>query len=134
MITGYVGIPFKDGGRDRSGCDCWGLVRLVLADHGIDVPSYGEISAENLLGIAREVKGALGAGPWRKVDMEPRRALDCVVMRHFSSPRRLAVHIGIMASPDLMLHTEAGCDSVKIPLNHPSVRTRILGFQRHVGI
>lgn len=130
-MKGYVGIPFADGGRDRSGCDCWGLVRLVLADHGIEVPSYGEISAQNLLGIARKVRGSVSHGVWRDVTAEPRQALDCVVMRHLSSAQEMAVHIGILVSPSLLLHTEKGCDSVQVPLDHLSVRTRILSFQRH---
>lgn len=37
----YIGVPFLERGRDRAGCDCWGLVRLVLAERfGVAVPSY----------------------------------------------------------------------------------------------
>ena len=28
----YVGLPWRIGGRDRRGLDCFGLVRLVLAE------------------------------------------------------------------------------------------------------
>ena len=40
-LSDFVGIPHADLGRDRAGCDCYGLLRLVYAeDLGIALPSF----------------------------------------------------------------------------------------------
>lgn len=31
-INDYVGVPYRESGRDRSGWDCWGLVLAVYHD------------------------------------------------------------------------------------------------------
>lgn len=38
----YVGIPFKNHGRDLNGLDCYGLVVAIYRDHGIELFDIGE--------------------------------------------------------------------------------------------
>lgn len=132
-MKGYVGIPFVDGGRTIEGCDCWGLVRLVLLrEKGIEVPSYAEIGARQLLAIARAVVHATSSGEvWNPVGHLPRREFDVVVMKSLSHAEKMPYHVGIMASEKKLLHTVNAADSHFVPIDHASVKSRIIGFYRH---
>src|SRR5262245_29956264 len=122
----YVGLPFKDFGRDFGGVDCWGLVRLVLArECRIDVPSYGEISASDLIKVTSTIRADANSEPWRAVERDELQAFDVALMR--GRP----MHVGIMASPDRVLHVEERTAAVLLPVKHPSIATRIVGFRRH---
>lgn len=107
----YVGIPFKELGRDRSGCDCWGLVRLVYNEElGIDLPSWDSHQGPKdhdtiryLLSEAVEV--------FREVDSpkEFRIAL-------FKSPVSV-LHVGVVINDvSRMLHSSRGRDTCVEPI------------------
>lgn len=123
----YVGIPFVDGGRDASGLDCWGLVRLIYAQEvGAILPSYGEISAANLTAVARQITGGADTDEWFEPDVpEP---LDVAVMRLNGS--RWAGHVGIVTAPGRIIHIERATHSVIVPTSHWTVRERIVGYRR----
>lgn len=124
----YVGIPFRDGGRDAGGLDCWGLVRLVHArELGIELPAYGEIGARDLARIARTIAARKDDG-WVIVDRP--RSFDVVLMRSGRSGGTLCVHVGLMANARRLIHVERGAATAVVPLTHWSVAGRILGYRR----
>lgn len=48
MIHEWLKIPYKAYGRDATGCDCWGLVRIARhAIRGDLLPSFGAIDPDN---------------------------------------------------------------------------------------
>lgn len=127
--TPYVGIPFVDGGRDASGCDCWGLVHLVYRDVlGIDLPAYGEISAHDVARVTERIQEDSAGAPWLPVTGAP-RPFDVLVMR--GKP----LHVGVMVDALHVLHVEAATASVIVPvLRTPQVRWRRLATYRHEAL
>lgn len=125
----YVGIPFVSEGRDRTGLDCWGLVALVYRNElGIVLPAYGEISAFDLVRIAREVSSACdGAGPWRRC--EPKPMAVAVMTATFTGERlrRAPVHVGVFLDSSRILHAEANTDSCIVRASDRLVAPRMLG-------
>lgn len=127
----YVGIPFVDGGRDMGGCDCWGLVRLIYRrELGITLPSYGEISARDLIAVSRAVTFGHNGSAWQAVQNGAGRAFDVVVMAY--PGKRIVGHVGLITGAGDVLHTEHSSASVVIPINHWSIRERIKCMRRHI--
>lgn len=115
----YMGIPFRVGGRDFTGVDCYGLVRLVYhLERSILLPESDTPYHETGPGVSPLVtRGAL-TGPWRVVTGEMESAFDVLVINEGGEP----CHLGLVLSPGWMLHAAHGHGVGVSP--HSSMRFR----------
>lgn len=122
----YVGTPFADRGRGRSGLDCWGLLRLVYADvAGIDLPGYGDDYAsvcddESIVEIFNRERAE-----W--IDVPSPEPLDAVMFRILGLP----LHVGIVVDSTRFLHVMDKRGTCIERLSSPAWTHRVLSFYRH---
>ncbi|ADZ70129.1 C40 family peptidase [Polymorphum gilvum] len=126
--TDFVGLDYLDLGRTAKGVDCWGLVRLALAAHGIEVPSYAGAygSTAERAEIAALIDGA--KPDWHRVASA--RELDVVTFRR----GRLESHCGLVVRPGLMLHVSEGKASCIESYLDDHWTRRLTGFWRHARL
>lgn len=124
----YIGLPFKEHGRDRSGIDCWGLVRLVMGEQfGVSLPSYAthydSTTREDQLAplIEEERKW------WIPVEAGKEQLGDVVVLRMRGQP----IHVGLVIETGRMLHAEVGIGSVLDSYKSARWHLRVTGFYRY---
>jgi len=141
-VAGYIGIPFLDLGRDRHGCDCWGLVRLVLAEQaGLELPSLATSyrSEANAAGVGDVVEAERRSGAWQRINVGEEQPFDLVEM---SGAARVAgsgwvfgpLHVGVVVTSGWLLHVERGTAAVLARYREDqAIRRRVLGFWRHTA-
>lgn len=109
----YVGIPYKDSGRDRDGADCAGLVCLVYRDElGRDVDQdlgfYDALDKDQ----ATELLGVATSAQWEQVQ-EP-QDFDAVLLLIHGEP----CHVGIICDGGKsVLNVRAKVNAVIEPLD-----------------
>lgn len=124
----YIGLPFGEGSGEVT---CWSLVRAVYADRmGIDLPAFGEISAHDLVRVAREMTRGKDEQRWTEPD---RPGVHDVVLMRSARGGRAICHVGIIADVARVLHAEEATGSVLVPIDHHTIRGRIAGFRRYVS-
>ncbi len=97
MYADLIGVPFMDGGRDKDGMDCWGLVRECFRRQGIAVRDYS-ISAMEEVKISEQMEKERPL--WEKLH-EPRDG--CLVLMRTDSSL-WANHAGIYIGDGKFIH------------------------------
>ena len=129
-FNAYTGIPFADHGRDRSACDCYGLIRLVYFEQrGIVLPLLDNYETtrdrEELEKIVRREPLLIG---FEQVDLDLVQPFDVLVIRQVG----FDCHLGLVVNRNTLLHTESGKGSVLEDFTRPHVRPRIREAWRYV--
>lgn len=122
----YIGIPWVARGRDETGLDCYGLVRLVYANRlGRELPEYdGYVTARERREVGALISGAIAHDDWRRVERPV--PLDVAVFRTGG----LATHLGVMIDARRMLHVSDGRDAEISRIDAGQWATRLIGVYR----
>jgi cell wall-associated NlpC family hydrolase len=126
----FVGIPWRDKGRDRDGCDCWGLIVLVYRERRkIDLPHFHDdyVTAADNRAITRLL--AHHSEPFEEITERDVQPLDVVMMLDGGKER----HIGLVARRGFVLHVgmELGASRIE---SYRSIRlkNRVSRFLRMI--
>jgi cell wall-associated NlpC family hydrolase len=107
----------------------WGLVRHIFDEQLlIDLPSYGEISANDLRRVVNAIEKGKDAEVWKEVTAP--KPFDVVLMNY--GTRSYVGHVGVVLPNDSLIHADLASNVAVIPLDHILVVNRIMGFRRHI--
>lgn len=123
----YVGIPFKSGGRDSNGCDCYGLVRMILQnEYHIQLPSLSEytdaLNSSELQPLFTKNIPLLCA---EKITY-PEETAVALIRTHGG----MFTHVGLFAGDDYIIHVRCKTGCVLEKIGSPVLRNRIEGWYR----
>jgi len=121
-----LGIPFKGGGRDLDGLDCYGVVLKVYKLFGIDLPDWGSTLGESE--IDRKFRSI--SGSWEKIDVPE---IPSIVAFWVTNPEYVS-HIGVVIDNDKFIHIREKISVAVERLSHPVWNIRIVGFYRWKNI
>lgn len=121
----YIGIPFKSGGRDRDGIDCWGLARLIYQEqYSINLPSFSAEYTEGDTDRMTELLAQYREG-WENTTT-PKEG-DLVLIRVNGAE----THIGVALDSERFIHVKKGTDTCIERFNSIAYSKRIVGYFRY---
>lgn len=127
-MSQYVGIPYKDRGRDFDGCDCWGIVRLwYMHELGIRLPDYLELYHSADHGDQVTLAIALHKPLWAAIGAPEKGR---VVGLRIGGQER---HMGVCLDAGMFLHVLKGRNATIEALNSFTWEKRIGGYYRWTG-
>jgi len=133
----FVGIPFKEVGRDWASCDCYGLSRLIKKTlWDVDSPLLGfDFDPSDTEQISALIEGHMG--DWRRVET-PRIGDDILWWAGVGKARRPS-HVGTYCGHKLFIHVpdpdgSAGFSEIKRIGDMLWPESKVYGYFRFKGL
>ena len=99
----YIGIPFKSGGRDFSGVDCYGIVVLLYREER-DILLW-DTSGYNMCDYAKDNHFLSNYHEnWSILDKEELEELDVLLFTTDSNLPNIPTHIAVYLGENKILH------------------------------
>lgn len=129
----YMDIPFTDLGRSRDGCDCYGMILMILKE-------CANVRIPDLTGMYKDIQDvrtikkivdhmSAQESMWTKIERGNETEFDIVVCRIVGLP----IHVGIVTRKGWMLHTIDGVGPSEVEYTKGEWKApgKIIGFYRH---
>lgn len=121
----YIGLSYKDNGRDESGVDCWGLAYLFYKQElNITLPSYADLyngaydkAVSECIDLYKDTWESTKSGTHG----------DLCLFNIYNEP----AHVGVYIGDSKFLHAREGKDVVIESLTSPQWSKRFQGFFKY---
>lgn len=125
-------IPFREHGRDFTGCDCGGLVWLVYkTELGIELPDWRKYYETTHIESFEELSWTIGTmlgDICQEVPIDAKiRPFDVISLKIAGMP----IHVGVMVTSNVFMHVMEGYSNVRQErLDSANWRKRVDGIFR----
>lgn len=125
QVEKYIGLKYKEKGREFDGVDCWGLVRLFYKnEYQIDLPSFSSEYTQTDTGRIQELIAQYKEG-WEQIEQPEEGSI--VLFRVLGSES----HVGIVVNETQFLHVRENQDSAIETLDGSMWKKRIVGYFKY---
>lgn len=126
MYEDLLGAPYREGGRDKDGLDCWGLVLEVFRRLGHALPDPGVTTADIEGGRADPFAAYSASDDWERA-MPPFQVFDVILFKP-EGGGHVASHAGVYVGERKILHATDTAGVCTQPLKF--LQHRIFGAYR----
>lgn len=124
----YIGMPYKELGRTKKGCDCYGLAYIMYKEiKDITLPTHEEAATSRKI-----VQRIIEDGKYDWIEVDKPQELDLVTFKIMG----FVSHIGILIDKDKkhFIHSWVKINTCIERLNSLHWGHRIDGFFRHKSL